>query len=205
MTITTIPSEHFQGGRGVNVTPTTGSDVRSLETILGEIITDVNTAMQTHGNQLGGTLHADVVAGVSSGFMTAAQATTLAGIYDDHVYCRAIALNMKTDEHEHTAVLSGDAGKKFVATHLVIKVVTNAGGVPVGDGTINIGTAADGAQIVAAVATTGLTSLGATRMVPLAAHAVSTAGNATLYVNVESADTSVGTVEVDVYVIGRQV
>lgn len=167
--------------------------------------------VHAHGNQVGGTLHADAVAGVSAGFMSAANATTLAAntiaigaIVDDHVYMQVTGLDMKTDEHEHSGVLSGAAGKRFLATHILVKSTLNVGALNA-DGTINIGTATDGAQIAAGVALTGVLAAGTARMIPIAAHAASVAGNATLYVNVESAESGAGTLEIDVTVVGRQI
>jgi hypothetical protein len=164
-----------------------------------------------HGNQLGGTLHADAVAGVSSGFFSAANATMLAAnnvsigaIVDDHVFAKVTALNMKVDESEQSAALSGAAGKRFLATHILVKSIVNVGATNA-DGTINIGTAADGAQIAAAVALTGVGAVDTARMIPIAAHAVPVAGNATLYVNVEAAETGVGTLQLEVTVVGRQI
>lgn len=303
MTVTAVPSGHFQGGRALTTPPTTGADVRSLEDIENEIITDLNAAtagladitapfdwigniaaaadfpliadvekgwfyvvttgctdnagathtntgdvfltgdkiawngtgwtllergvstatpaaigvaaagtspiksnqdhVHAHGNQVGGTLHAAAVAGVSDGFMTAAMATTLAAVTDDHIRAAVTGLDMKTDEHEHSAALNGDAGKKFYATHLLVKSSLNVGALNA-DGTINVGTAADGSQIASGVALTGVTSAGTGRMIPLPAHSVLVNGNATLYVNVESAETGAGTLEIDVVVCGRQ-
>lgn len=160
--------------------------------------------VHAHGNQLGGTLHADVVAGVSSGFMTAAQATALAAIADDHVFARITALDIKTDEQNLSAALSGDVAKQFAPTHLILKVVTNVGALNA-DGTINVGTGADGAQIVGAVPLTGLTAVGATRTVCLSGTAVNIAANATLHVNVETAETGAGTLAIDAIIVGRQV
>jgi hypothetical protein len=159
--------------------------------------------IHAHGNQLGGTLHADVVAGVSAGFMTAAMATTLAAITDDHIRATVTGLDMKTDEHEHTAVLNGDVAKLFYATHALVKSSVNVGALN-NNGTINIGTAADGAQIAAGLVLTGVGAVGTGRMIPISAHAAVTAGNATLYINVESAETGAGTLEIDVAVCGRQ-
>lgn len=151
------------------------------------------TALTTHRTS-DGKNHADVVTNTAA----------IAAIVDDHVSCHVLALDMKTDEHDHAAVLTGLVGNHFIPTHLIITVVTNAGALN-GDGTINIGTAADGAQIAAAVATTGLTAVGATRIVPLAAQTQTILGNADLHANVEAAETGVGTMEVDVWIIGRQV
>jgi hypothetical protein len=167
--------------------------------------------VHAHGDQLGGTLHADAVAGVSDGFMTGAMATMLAAhdvsigaIVDDHVYMQVTGLDMKTDEHEHSAALNGAAGKRFLATHLLIKSSLNVGALNA-DGVINVGTAADGAQLVSGAVLTGIGAVGTARMVPIAAHAVPVAGNATLYVNVETAETGAGTLEIDVTVVGRQI
>lgn len=231
--------------------------------------------VHSHGNLLGGTLHADAVAAVSAGFMSAADKTKLDGIeaaadvtdaanvasagaimasvltergdilfrdatvpaalphgaagdlltsgghgadpswsgaipaavaaiVDDHVFMTVTGLDMKTDEHEHSAALNGAAGKRFLATHVLVKSTVNVGATNA-DGTINIGTAADGAQIAAAIALTGIGAVDTARMIPLSAHAVPVAGNATLYVNVETAETGAGTLEIDVTVVGRQI
>lgn len=155
--------------------------------------------------------NARVVAGTSDGLMTSAQATMLAGhdvsiaaIVDDHVYMQVTGLDMKTDEIEISGALNGAAGKRFLATHILVKSSLNVGAVN-SDGTINIGTAADGAQIAAGVVLTGVAAVDTARMIPIAAHAVPVAGNATLYVNVESAETGAGTLEIDVTVVGRQI
>jgi hypothetical protein len=181
MTVTTVPTGHFIGGRALTQAPAVGSDVRALETILQSVVTDLNTASVANGVQTG----------------------QIAAIVDDHVRATVTGLDMKTGEHEHTAVLTGDAGKKFYATHLLIKSSLNVGALNA-NGTINIGTAADGAQIAAAVALTGIGAAGTGRMVPLAAHSVLVAGNATLYFNVQTAENGAGTLEIDVVICGRQ-
>lgn len=150
-------------------------------------------ALTTHRSS-DGKNHSDVVSNTAA----------IAAIVDDHVYSRCAALDIKVDESEKSAALSGLVGKHFIPTHLILTVVTNVGALNA-DGTINIGTAADGAQIAAAVALTGLTAVGATRVVPLTAQTQTILGNATLYANVESAETGVGTLELDVFIVGRQV
>lgn len=154
--------------------------------------------------------NARVVAATSDGLMTGAQATMLAAhdvsigaIVDDHVYMSVTGLDMKTDEHEHSAALNGAAGKLFLATHVLIKSTVNVGALNA-DGVINIGTSADGTQLLAAQALTGIGAVGTARLIPLPAHGVVVAGNATLYVNVETAETGAGTLEIDVFVVGRQ-
>lgn len=162
--------------------------------------------VHAHGNQLGGTLHADAVAGApgTAGFMTGVQAAALAAIADDHVTCHVAALDIKTDEQDKSAALTGDAAKAFCPMFLVLKVVTNVGALN-SDGTLNVGTAADGSDIASGIALTGLTAVGAARVVFLGTNTASILGNATLHANVESAETGAGTLELDVYVIGRQI
>jgi hypothetical protein len=147
--------------------------------------------------------NARVRAGVYDGLMTATQATTLAGIADDHVHMVAANVDMKTDESEISAALNGDPTKMFLATHIFIKSVVNVGALNA-DGTLNVGISADGAQLLAAQALTGIGAVDTCRMIPLAEHGVTVAGNATLYVNVEAADTGAGTLNIDVVVLGRQ-
>lgn len=160
--------------------------------------------VHAHGNQLGGTLHADVIAGGASGFMTGAQATALAAISDDHVYAKASAVDIMTDESEKIAVLTGDGAKHFVPTHLIIQVATVTG-TPATPGVINVGTTSDGTQIASGVALTGLILVGDTRVVPLTAQTQHLAGNATLYVNVETAEGTATVMTCDVWVKGYQV
>ena len=112
-------------------------------------------------------------------------------------------LDLKTDEIEVSAALDGVATMNFVPFGIVLQVAATAGALNA-DGTVNVGTTTDGAEISSALALTGLTAVGATRYVPLAANTASILGNATLYVNVEAAETGAGTLSLDVYVLGRQ-
>lgn len=111
------------------------------------------------------------------------------------------SLDIKVDESEVSAALNGDVSKQFVPTHIVIKVASATA--PNADGTINVGTSTDGSDILSAQALTGLDAAGKVRIVPLAEATYNIAGNATLYVNVEAADSGTALV-VDVYVVGRQ-
>jgi len=146
----------------------------------------------------------NVVAGGVSGLMTGTQATSLAAIVDDHVYARAASVDIMTDESEKTAVLTGDVAKHFVPTHLIIQVATVTG-TPATPGAINVGTAADGAQIASGIALTGLVLVGDTRVVPLAAATLNILGNATLYVNVETAEATATVMTCHVWIKGYQV
>ncbi len=151
------------------------------------------TALTTHRTS-DGKNHADVVTNTAA----------IAAIVDDHVSCTIANLDIKTDEQDIGAALTGLVGKHFIPTHLILTVTTNVGALNA-NGTINVGTAADGAQIASAVALTGLTAVGATRIVPLAAMTQTILGNDTLHANVEAADTGAGTLAIGVTVIGRQV
>ena len=146
----------------------------------------------------------DVVAGGVSGLMTGTQATSLAAIVDDHIYARAASVDIKTDESEKTAVLTGDVAKHFVPTHLIIQVATVTG-TPATPGALNVGTAADGAQIASGIVLTGLVLVGDTRVVPLAAATLNILGNATLYVNVETAEATATVMTCHVWIKGYQV
>lgn len=229
MAIVLCPTQHFQGASHIAPDPETAN--RDLAVQLREIQTAINTDgigvsvavpqplgvaaagtaagnanedhVHAHGNQLGGTLHADVVAGVSAGFMTAVQATNLAAIVDDHVNCVCAGINPKTDESEVSAALTGLVTKRFMPTHVAIEVTAQAGAMNA-DCTINIGTSAGGTQISSALACTGLTTLGAVRLYPLAVATQTILGNATLYANVEAPETGAGTATYKVTIIGRQ-
>jgi hypothetical protein len=151
------------------------------------------TALTLHRSS-DGKNHADVVSNTAA----------IAAIVDDHVVCRVANLDIKTDEQDKSAALNGNGAKHFIPTHLILTVVTNVGGLNA-NGTVNIGTGADGTQIASAVALTGLTAVGATRVVPLVAMTQTILANATLHANVEAADTGAGTLALDVYILGRQV
>ena len=157
--------------------------------------------VHAHGNQLGGTLHADAVAGASSGFLSSTGATTLARVNDHTMALKIPGVNIRTDESEVSAQLTGDVGKKFSPTHIVITVATVTG-TPATPGAINVGTAADGTQIASGLVLTGLVAVGDTRMIPLAAGTFNIAGNATLYANVETAEGTATVMTCDVWVHG---
>ena len=161
--------------------------------------------VHAHGDQLGGTLHADVVAGGAAGFMTGVQATNLANVVDDHVTSAPVGLDMVAIVGtEVSAALSGNALDTFVPTHIILKV-TGVTGVPDGAGAVNIGTTTGGDEIAAAVATTGLLAVGDARVLPLAANTSSVAANATLYANSDVVTGTATAHTLDVFIIGRQV
>jgi len=144
------------------------------------------------------------VAGVNPGLMSAAMATTLAAVTDNNVYAKASGLDIITDEHEHTAVLTGDVAKHFAPTHVAIQVATVTG-VPATPGAINVGTTTGGTDISSGIVLTGLVVVGDTMIVPIIAPLMlHIAGNATLYVNVETAEAVATVMTCDVWVIGRQ-
>jgi hypothetical protein len=153
-----------------------------------------------HGDQLGGTLHADVVAGGADGFMTGTQATTLIRVNDHTMALKLAGLNFIIDENEVSAQLTGDFGKKFGPTHIVVTVATVTG-TPTA-GALNVGTASDGAQILSNSTMTGLVLVGDTRIIPLPAGTFNIAGNATLYANVESVAGTATVMTCDVWVHG---
>jgi hypothetical protein len=160
--------------------------------------------VHAHGNLAGGSFHAAAVAGVSDGFMTGAMATALAAVTDNSVYAKASGLDIITDEHEHTGVLTGDGAKHFVPTHTIIQVATVTG-TPATPGAINVGTTAGGIDIASGIVLTGLVLVGDTMIVPIIAPLMlHLAANGTIYVNVETAEAVATVMTCDVWVIGRQ-
>jgi hypothetical protein len=155
-----------------------------------------------HGNQLGGTLHADAVAGVSSGFLTATQATTIARVNDSTMTAEVSGLNTIVGETELSVQLTGDVGKRFAPTHLIAKVLTVTG-TPGTPATINVGTAANGAQIASAIALTGLLVVGDTRQIPLSATTLNIAGNALVYFNVQTPEAVATVMTVALRLVGN--
>jgi len=154
-----------------------------------------------HGTQGGGTEHANAIAGSDAGFMTGTQVTTLNRVNDHTMALKLAGLKIMVDENEVSAQLTGDTGKKFSPTHLII-IVATVTGTPATPGAINVGTAADGAQISSGIALTDLVAAGDTRMVPLSAGTFNIAGNATLYANVETAEGTATVMTCDVWVHG---
>ena len=123
---------------------------------------------------------------------------------DRLIVARCVALNMKTDEQDKAGTLNGVVAKHFTPTHVVARVTATSGALN-SDGTFNVGTAADGATILAAATTTGLTAVGATRQYPIpTATALTILGNATLHANVENAETGAGSLELEIEIIGPQ-
>jgi hypothetical protein len=110
-------------------------------------------------------------------------------------------VTMHVDESEVSAQLTGDTGKKFSPTHIVV-TVASVTGTPSTPATLNIGTSTGGTQISSALAMTGLILVGDTRMIPLAAGTFNIAGNATLYANVEAHEAAATALVCDVWVHG---
>ena len=141
-----------------------------------------------------GTQHADVVTNTAG-----------ANVFNDfHLVSVCTALDMKADESEKSATLSGSASKHFVPTHVILTVAGTAGALN-SNGTVNIGTTPGGTEIFAGLVTTGLTAIGACRVNFNAAQTHTVLGNALLYANVEAAETGAGTLVLDVRIIGYQV
>lgn len=150
-------------------------------------------AETTHRSSTG-VNHADVVANTAG-----------TDVYNDfHIVSVCSALDMKVDESEKSDALSGSAAKHFVPTHVVLTVAGTSGALN-SDGTINIGTTSDGAQIFSGIATTGLTAVGVCRFYPVTAQTYTILGNAVLYANVETPETGAGTLTLDIRIVGVQV
>jgi hypothetical protein len=122
---------------------------------------------------------------------------------DDHIRAECLALAAQTDEAEVSGTLNGVSTKQFAPEGIIVKVASATGTVAA-DATLNVGISSDGAEIMSAVALTGLNVAGETRFVPMAAATLSIAGNATIYANIESADSTATTLVLNVYVVGRQ-
>jgi hypothetical protein len=134
----------------------------------------------------------------------ATNAASIASLVDDHVRAVCTGLAAQTDEAEVSAALDGDGVKKFVPTDIIIKVTDVEGSVNA-DATINVGTTTDGAELLSAQALTGLTAVGKVRRIPLSEATSDILSDATLYANVESNETTATTLELSVFVLGRQV
>jgi len=129
---------------------------------------------------------------------------------DDHsrvehlvqAFCTGLAI--ETDENEVSDALDGDSAESFVATDVIL-VVTEVDGSVAADGTVNIGTSSDGSELLSAQALTGLDTVGDARWIPLSEATFVIAGDATIYANVEAADSTATSLTLDVYLIGRTV
>ena len=124
-------------------------------------------------------------------------------LVDDHVRAECIGLAAQTDEDEVSGQLNGESGKNFIPQQVVV-VVGSASGTVAADATLNVGTTSDGAEILSGAALTGLDTEGEIRNIPLSAATLAIAGNATLYANIESADSTATTLVLNVHVLGRQ-
>lgn len=103
----------------------------------------------------------------------------------------SIAIDVKAVA-ETTAALSGTAGQDFAPEQITIHLT--AVGAPLNGNTqITLGTTSGGTQILPATPLTGLTALNQTFSIVLTGSFPAIAGNATLYLNVTSADTGAGT------------
>lgn len=151
------------------------------------------TIMNTTHRGSNGTDHANVVTNTSD----------IAAIVDDHIRSVCIGLDATTDEDEVSDALSGNVGDQFSPTFVVV-LVTHVGGAIAADATLNIGTSSDGAEILSAQALTGLTTVGTQRHIPVPEGTFDILGNATLYANIESEDSTATTLTLDVYILGRQ-
>jgi hypothetical protein len=119
---------------------------------------------------------------------------------DRDIKATCTGLNLKTDESEVSAALDGVSTKKFYPTGVLVYVT--AADTATGDATINVGITTGGAEIAAA-AIVALTAVGEYLFIPAILACKTIAGNATVYVNVESIDSGTG-ITVSAIVMGRQ-
>jgi hypothetical protein len=121
-------------------------------------------------------------------------------VTDESVMALCTALDLKVDESEVSKALNGSATKKFYFTGALV-YITSADTAS-GNATINIGTTTGGAELAAA-RTIPLTAVGEYAYIsPALAYKVIDA-NATVYVNVESADGGTALVA-NIIVMGKQ-
>lgn len=151
------------------------------------------TMLNTTHRGSDGTDHADVGTNTSA----------IAAIVDDHIRAEIPGNDVTTDESEVSAALSGNVGDQFSPTFVVL-TVTHVGGVIAADGTINVGTTTDGAEILSGHVLTGLTTVGTQRHIPVKGNTFDILGNATIYCNIESEDSTATTLTIDCHVLGRQ-
>ena len=131
--------------------------------------------------------------------------TNAATAIDDNVTATAVDIDIITDESEVTAVLDGSATKYFVPLGVFLCVKTKTGTIA-GDGTLNIGTSTGGTQIKSAQALTSLDTIGDGLYIDLApAAGACIAGNATIYFNVEKADTTGTALTLNAKIWGKQI
>jgi hypothetical protein len=103
----------------------------------------------------------------------------------------SMAINIKAVA-ETSAALSGGAGQDFAPEQITVHLTTV--GAPLnGDAIIKVGTSSGGSQILPVTTLTGLTGLNQTYQIVLTGAFPAIAGNATIYLNVTTADTGGGT------------
>ena len=111
------------------------------------------------------------------------------------------AINLKAVA-ETTGVLNGTAAQDFAFEYVIVHCTAVGGGLN-GNVEITIGTSSGGTQVLSATPLTGLNTLNQTFQIALTGLFRPVAGNATLYVNVTSADTGAGTGTADVIIRGK--
>jgi hypothetical protein len=120
------------------------------------------------------------------------------------IMARCTGLDIKTDEQDKSGVLNGSAAKYATPIYAIFRVTATAGALNQ-NGTVNVGTGADGANILAAVALTGLNAIGVTRQVPIPTLVATTIkGDDTLHANVEFAETGAGSLQIEVDIVCLQ-
>lgn len=103
---------------------------------------------------------------------------------------------------ESTGDLNGLAAQDFAPQSVIVHLT--AFGTPLnGDAVIKIGTTTGGTEILPLTTLTGLNALNETFQIALTGNFPVIAGNATLYVNVTTADTGVGTGTANVIIEGK--
>jgi hypothetical protein len=182
---------------GVAGTSAITVDGNAGETIDGVATVDINSNFGVLE------IRSDGTQWTSKSALARSSAATIATDAGYHVKAICLTVDLKNAASDIAGVLNGSAALKFIPTHIVMTVAAAAGALNA-NGTLNIGTTSNGAEISSALALTGLTTTGATRVFPLAAHSVSVAGNATLYANMQAAETGAGTATINVHILGYQ-
>lgn len=161
------------------------------------LISSPDDHVHAHGNQAGGTLHADATTAVA-GFMTGADKTKL----DDLVRGAATAIDIMAAPTAATLALSGVVGKTFCPERLVC-TLADAGGALTGNTVLRLGTA-PGTDDILVNTPVPLTVVGATFSVGLMGAFPAILGNDTVHLTVTTADGAATTGHINARIEGTE-
>lgn len=136
---------------------------------------------------------------------TTATGTSHSLVKDNTVICTCAGVDLLSGASEVSAALSGDAAKKFKPTRAIVRVTEQTGAAATGDSHVQIGTATGTSDIMASTHLTDLKTVGQCFVVALTGLFPNVAGNATLFAQCVTPDSTGTTMVATVEIEGEQV